>query len=84
MKLGTVQIYASIIVLKKHGNQAWGSLYFADVNTIPPKLPIFWKVTFMTSRVKNYVLTINLGSRGFLIDISEFYDVYKYFVLKTK
>ena len=48
------------------------------------KLPIFWKITFMTSRVKNYVLIINLGSRGFLIDISEFYDVYKYFVLKTK
>ena len=41
MKLGTVQIYASIIVLKKHGNQAWGSLYFADVNTIPPKTADF-------------------------------------------
>ena len=41
MKLGTVQIYASIIGLKKHANQAWGSLYFAGVNTFPPKTTEF-------------------------------------------
>ena len=41
MKLGTVQIYASIIGLKKHANQAWGSLYFADVKTFPPKTTEF-------------------------------------------
>ena len=41
MKLGTVQIYASIIGLKKHVNQARGSLYFADVNTFPSKTADF-------------------------------------------
>ena len=49
MKLDTVQIYASIIGLKKHANQAWGSLYFAVVNTFPPK-----SVDFLENNVHDF------------------------------
>ena len=57
MKHGT----SSIIGLEKHTNQVCGFPILLTSALFFQKLSIFWKITFTTSREKNYVLIINLS-----------------------
>ena len=81
MKLCTSIHYLNRI--RKHTNQALGFLYFASVNTSPPKIVSFLENYVLDFKSKKYVLIIYLCgifevSWWLLVNFMNFYEFYYY------